>query len=436
MSFRGLHTKITFKALFPFTWRGIFFLILALIILGLGIFRIELASMLWGSGFLLLALYSLAGGHLYRFITARYLSKKLDAVDCNLPTRGCSGDEGLAEIKVELPRIAVPGIQVRFIHQLYFQDRPPIRLQTLLSPGINRKVLDFSLKKRGFYKSSAACLEFRDMLGFTRHSLEVPLAEQMRVIPAVRSLEEWLRRMEEGGDAAEFKKIKKRSEELLEVRKYFPGDDHRKINWKIFAHLGELLIRIGEKTPPPKSRFLIVLDSNRTDSVPERLAGDYLDGMVETCASLMNHLLLKGLNIMFTTSGGGDPRTFSLEKRGELLSMLAEIWWTEPEALELPAQKKMQVILLSSPGSSGLQRTVSSLSSRGWEISLYLKGLYFSPPAIEPLTLKSILFLPEKKESSDHQNMEKILSRFGEALARELAKYRNAPWSLADVSEI
>ena len=40
-----------------------------------------------------------------------------------------------------------------------------------------------------------------------------------------------------------------RSQELYEIRQFRPGDDRRKINWKAFAHTGELVTREGELLP-------------------------------------------------------------------------------------------------------------------------------------------------------------------------------------------
>lgn len=62
----------------------------------------------------------------------------------------------------------------------------------------------------------------------------------------------------------------KRSEELYETRPYLPGDDPRKINWKIFAHTGELSIREGELLPPPSSEYVIIVNP----FLPETARGD------------------------------------------------------------------------------------------------------------------------------------------------------------------
>ncbi len=447
MSFHEFPTKGILKRVFPFTWRGFFFFFISLIILLFGIVRIELATMLWGSGFMLLALYTFVGSHIFRLIVKKHLEKVLDAVDCNLPTRGLfpaqagskhpdvDGGGGMAEIKVELPRVTIPGFQLRFLHRLNWHDRKPIELKMLLSPGLNKKIIDFIPEKRGFYKSYFASLLISDILGFTLMTVKVHLEEQVRVYPPVYSMDEWMGRMEVGGNEAARLKRKQRSEELLEVRKYFPGDDQRKINWKIYAHSGEMFIRIGEETPPPESRFLFILDSSRSGCIPKELSGDYLDDLVEACASMMNLLLLKGYQIMLTTFGGGAPGSFSLEMRKEMLSTLSEVWWTENQALELPGKKMMQAIIFSSPGSAGLSGIAGSLHSRGWGVSLFLKQLSCAQLKKRKSRLEAFLFLHEEKRP-DHRSMEKKLSAFNNALFEEIARYRNPPWRFTNVHEI
>ena len=60
MSFRGSPTRKLIKRIFPFTGFGLLYLVLALGVLAAGILRMELATLLWSSAFLLLACYSLS----------------------------------------------------------------------------------------------------------------------------------------------------------------------------------------------------------------------------------------------------------------------------------------------------------------------------------------------------------------------------------------
>lgn len=60
-----------------------------------------------------------------------------------------------------------------------------------------------------------------------------------------------------------------RSEDLYENRTYVPGDDPRKINWKIFSHTGVLALREGELLPPPKTEYTFIFNTVDTKFFPK-----------------------------------------------------------------------------------------------------------------------------------------------------------------------
>ena len=51
-----------------------------------------------------------------------------------------------------------------------------------------------------------------------------------------------------------------RTHELYESRPYFPGDDPRKIHWKLYAHTNTLSIKLGAFEPPPVKRLTIYIE--------------------------------------------------------------------------------------------------------------------------------------------------------------------------------
>jgi uncharacterized protein (DUF58 family) len=435
---------------FPLTWRGIFFGVVSSGLLLFGILRIELAALLWGSAFFLLVLYTLGGNHFCCWLIRRHLATRLEAVDCTLPARGlfpapagsgteaAPADSGAASavVRVELPARLPPGLRVAFNLTLSWQEREPIRLRAPLNPGRNEQRLGFRTDKRGLYKSRRAGLEVTDLLGYTRSVLEVPLTEQVRVLPALRPAPEWEDLGEEGGEEVEKLVRLKRSQELLEVRPYLPGDDLRKINWKLFAHLDELFIRLGEETPPPESRFLVLLDTSPVGGLPAELAADYLDGLVEACAAAANLLLLRGVHLTFTRCGGVSLRNFGLETREQLLADLAEAWWSPAEDLLLPARKSMQVLVFSTPASSGLEGILKTLRSRNWGVSLFLKRLVYSPSAQERKPWERLLFRPREPAAGERRGLEAEVEAFNANLAWSRSRYRRAPWRVSYVAEV
>ncbi len=429
----GLWAKPTIRPLWkkPFylTPRGMLLSFLSVGFFILGLVRAELATLLWSSGFLLLILYALLGNTLFRQLTR--LKLKRDRVSCRLPGGGFfPGAESWAEIRSKVGRF--PGFQIRYIQVLSWQNRPPIRIETDLHSGPCRRLVVFNLGKRGCYRTAFARLQFSDLLGFTCSTLELQMMEMVRVFPGLHTLEKRPPKPETGGSDTRLRPDRRNPEDFLELRKYFPGDDIRRINWKIYAHLDELFIRLGEQTPPPEARYLVVLDATNV-CLPVELSGDYLDALVEACASLCELLLTKGLEIIF--AGSGAPLTITRENMDQLLSLLSETWWKEAGHVELPAQDTLQVFLFSSPGSNNLAQLVSEMSSRSWTVNLYFQG--WPAPEKRRRSFKEMLFLPGGTEPPRAKARKKReFDHFETSLAREVARYRHPPWRLKHVETL
>jgi uncharacterized protein (DUF58 family) len=359
----------------PFSPWGFVLLGIAAGVLLLGALRMELASLLWGSSFVVLAVYCLVGCHLSRAALAAHVRSTLEPVDLRLPVEGLfPGAPAEAEVASELPRIAIPGFQVWLAASLEWGDRPPFSLSLQLPAGRQRRVLAFRTPPRGLYRGQTVRLMVRDVLGFTRTEIAVPLAEQLRVFPAVHATEAGIPAAE-GGEEMPQRRERRASDELLEVRKYYPGDDLRRVHWKLFAHLQELFLRTGEQTPPPEGRFLAILDLSPSPWVPPEEGSDLLDGLVEACASAVLALLSRGMEAQVAVSDRPRPLQVSLEKAERLLELCSELWWSERLALELPRSGRREVLLYSLPGSARQSQLLRACAARAWPVRLFLKEL-------------------------------------------------------------
>ncbi len=69
----------------------------------------------------------------------------------------------------------------------------------------------------------------------------------------------------QGGEKPIKSNIMLNSTDFFDVRKYYPGDDLRKINWKIFAHTGELHMREQEKIPPDNGTISFIFSPYSKD---------------------------------------------------------------------------------------------------------------------------------------------------------------------------
>ena len=87
-----------------------------------------------------------------------------------------------------------------------------------------------------------------------------------------------------------------RTAELYESRPYFPGDDPRKIHWKLYAHTGGLSIKLGAFEPPPVKHVSIYIEAPRVLRKQDRkLVEDVFDAFVGRLASFILQLLNTGI---------------------------------------------------------------------------------------------------------------------------------------------
>jgi uncharacterized protein (DUF58 family) len=408
------------RLLFPLTIRGVVILVLAAGLLAEGVFRADLAGLFWGSSFLLFTLYALAAGHVF-LLAAR----RSHGVSVHVPASGLfPGEEGEAVAAARLPRAFPPGFSVHLFLPLQWQERRIRGIRRRMPPGASDASVVFKAPHRGVFRGTAAVLEANDVLGLTAHRLRFAQAHTVTVYPRVRPAEEFPGLVEQSDDAALDSHRRRRSEELLEARKYYPGDDVRRLNWKVFAHTDELFLRIGEEVPPPESRILFILDTTESLSVPRAARSDYLDSLVESCAAVMTHLVRRGLEVSLSLPGVRECRSFGAGAEHALLAALAAAQWTrEAWAPELPS-RMLQAVVFSSAGSSGLAPIMAAVKTRGWRVRLYLADL--APSAVRAqIRLRDLLLLPPRAEGPlprSARRGERAL--FSDALTRDLAEYQ------------
>ena len=126
MSCQGSPTKGRSETLFSFTRWGLLFFFLSLAILAIGALRMELAAILWGSAFCLIAVYSFLVNRLTRAILRRFFDRAPDPVDFTLAATGVfPRSSATAQLNAELPRFRAPGIKIRFEVPLCWPGRGP-----------------------------------------------------------------------------------------------------------------------------------------------------------------------------------------------------------------------------------------------------------------------------------------------------------------------
>jgi hypothetical protein len=243
---------------------GIFVLLIIVLAFIAGAVRRELALSLVGAVFLVVWLYCLAMTLFLALLQrsrARRFSVRIS------PREIPKGDQTQLIYSDKGINFRLPGILIRYCILLNTKDGRRVRHTFDPSTGENdpetRRTEFFEAGERGAYFSDYDEFAVCDALGFFRFAFRVSQEAGPRLLacpgpaldppsPAVRS----------GGTdrPAEFQL--RRSDNLTDHRPYIPGDDPRRINWKLFSHGGELIVREGEPEPPPHSNIMILIDTH------------------------------------------------------------------------------------------------------------------------------------------------------------------------------
>jgi uncharacterized protein (DUF58 family) len=156
----------------------------------------------------------------------------------------------------------LPGFLVRY--ELLLATRDGREIRRLFDPDGKAGSFSFPVPERGAYYGQADRFFIGDSLGLFRSYLSLPRDESPRILALPQAAAECIPVfIESGGDSQRQNARYRRSDNLIDHRPYVPGDDPRRINWKLYGHVpsSELFVREGEREPPPHSRLLILVDT-------------------------------------------------------------------------------------------------------------------------------------------------------------------------------
>ncbi|MDR2522008.1 MAG: DUF58 domain-containing protein, partial [Spirochaetaceae bacterium] len=101
-----------------------------------------------------------------------------------------------------------------------------------------------------------------DCFGFWTARLTLVREEAARLCVTVPPLElPAAARAQHGGDGGRDERRAVKSPELLDNRAYIPGDDPRRINWKLYGHSGDLYVRTESADRPPRACLTLIVDT-------------------------------------------------------------------------------------------------------------------------------------------------------------------------------
>lgn len=237
----------------------------------------------------------------------------------------CKEKEFLIELKKD--KIAISALKeinlMGFISQIicvfyvfYFlsdlNDKKSRSLRFRIKLQKEKVIFDLPKKDRGRFYLKDEYIELSDIAGFFSFKLfkEKLSLPQIFIYPELTELTDFSL-PEILNETSDHIINIKRNDELYDTRPYIPGDDTRKINWKLYAHTEELSVKQGDFLPPPKNFFTIYLEEphvNNNFAFYKRKFDEFMN----LSASFAFYLCQKGIsfNILFYDS---EKKIFSSE---------------------------------------------------------------------------------------------------------------------------
>ena len=291
---------------------------LALITLGTGLYIKEIILTLTALFTLFILSWSLFSLYLLRQIyknEAENLFCTITPADGYIETQLQIQLSGLASPSVF--RLSLPGIVACYEQILKTADSKILRATIPLSPAdlstkhLSGKSFSVTLEtdaaSRGVYYTESSRLALRDIFGFYTLTISIPFPETETLILRPKPANDGIHViLHSGGSTRREDQRYQLTEDLTEHRPYVPGDDPRRINWKLFGHSGDLFIRQAEQEPPPLAEYALVIDTSVDYRLFSQEEGRLLvDSLCELGLALALELAQRQYSITLCYPGSG-----------------------------------------------------------------------------------------------------------------------------------
>jgi len=196
---------------------------------------------------------------------------------------------------------------------LLIEDRNPAVLQTesryTVGAGARSREIRLSggirVTPRGLHHVGPARVYFQDLFGLTRTSVASLATGTLKVLPPFRALEIVAPpRSRQGAPDVITQPHRYATEDYFRFKEYVPGDDTRRIHWRLSVRTGKLVVRQPETREITTQSVVLLLDSYLPQGQLLKDAigmGEILDRLVETWISMAKELQDRGTQVSLVT---------------------------------------------------------------------------------------------------------------------------------------
>ena len=175
-----------------------------------------------------------------------------------------------------------------------------------LRPG-ERRSLDYRIRgmNRGSYRIGPITVHYSDPLGFFPVSATVPAEIRLIVYPSILPVHVPMDAGLPAGTITAASRIYEDPTRYRSVREYVPGDEMRRINWKVSARTGRL--HSNEWLPTINFPVMCLLNLTAAD-YERRRRYHHVERTIDAAASLVHHLAERGQSVGLASTGCWRPK--------------------------------------------------------------------------------------------------------------------------------
>jgi hypothetical protein len=236
--------------------------------------------------------------------------------------------------------LQLPGILVRC--RLLLATKDGRRITHDFNPSDSDKSPHFfGVEKRGAYFSSYDEFAVFDIFGFFRFAFLLSAGADARLLASPQAAEEPVSVHARAGESSRQPEFSfQRTDNLIDHRPYVPGDDPRRINWKLYGHGGGLFVREGEREPPPNSNIVIMVDCEYDPSLyGMEDARRGIDVLCENAQAAAQACLESAMDVLIGYTGGVHDENSAETQRLLPAKQTSSLAW--PAALPLSASLEL-----------------------------------------------------------------------------------------------